>query len=140
MQNYEASNDFVVAREIRFHYAVDGDADKPVLALINMASHNLTCWEVVLDALLETFCVLRHDVRGTGKSGYGDEAAFTFGNYADDLAAIMDALGFDRAYVVGVAYGARTAARFALEHADRLSALRALRRRAHATGRAGRSA
>ena len=43
-----------------------------------MASHNLTCWEVVLDGLLARFRVLRFDMRGTGKSGWGSDAEFTY--------------------------------------------------------------
>ncbi len=123
VEPYELSNRFVTANGLRFHVALDGDADRPVLALVNMASHNLTCWEPVLDGLLDRFRVLRFDIRGTGKSAWGDDAEFTFSQYADDLAAIMDALDVARALVVGVAYGARTAARFALRHESRLSGL-----------------
>lgn len=121
--SYAASNQFLDAGGIRFHYAFEGTNGHPVLALINMASHNLTCWEIVLPPLLEHFRVLRFDIRGTGKSGWGDDAAFTFPQYADDLAGIMDALEIDRAFVLGVAYGARTAAQFALRHPARLTAL-----------------
>ena len=120
---YDQSNNIIEAGGIRFHYALDGDPDMPVLALVNMASVNLTHWEVVLDGLLTHHRVLRFDIRGTGKSGWGDDAGFTFSQYADDLAAIMDALEIPKAFVLGVAYGARTAARFALRHPDRLSAL-----------------
>jgi len=123
MEPYDLSQKFITANGIRFHYALDGEADKPVLALINPASHNLTCWEVVLDGLLECYRVLRFDIRGTGKSGWGADEEFTFSQYADDLAAIMQALNISKAFVLGVAYGARTAARFALRHPDRLSAL-----------------
>lgn len=120
---YDESNDFVSANGIDFHYALDGDPSLPTLALVNMASANLTTWEPVLPALLQHFQVLRFDIRGTGKSGWGGDDEFTFSQYADDLAAIMDALGIDRAFVVGDAYGARTAARFALRHEARLTAL-----------------
>lgn len=120
---YEASNRFVRVDGIDFHYALDGDPARPVLALVNPASNNLTCWAPVLDGLLETFRVLRFDIRGTGKSGWGADGDFTFSRYADDLAGIMDALGIPKAFVVGVAYGARTAARFALRHPERLTAL-----------------
>ena len=120
---YEQSNRLVTVEGIEFHYALDGDPGKPVLALVNPASHNLTCWEPVLDGLLEHFRVLRFDIRGTGKSGWGDDDTFTFSQYADDLAAIMDSLEIERAFVLGVAYGARTAARFALRHPGRLTAL-----------------
>ena len=120
---YHLSNAFLAANGIRFHYSLDGEADKPVLALVNPASHNLTCWEPVFERLLEQFRILRFDIRGTGKSGWGGDDEFTFSQYADDLLAIMDALGIEKVFCLGVAYGARTAARFALRHADRLSAL-----------------
>lgn len=120
---YASSNRFVTANGVRFHYALDGAPDAPLLALVNMASHNLTCWEPVMPGLTPHFRVLRFDIRGTGKSAWGDDASFTFSQYADDLAAILDALALPDAFVVGVAYGARSAARFALRHPARLWAL-----------------
>lgn len=120
---YASSKRFVRANDLSFHYALDGAADAPLLALINMASHNLTSWEPVMDELTRHFQVLRFDIRGTGKSAWGDDAEFTFPQYADDLAAILTALDLPPAFVVGVAYGARTAARFALRHPQRLYAL-----------------
>ncbi|MDA1075990.1 MAG: alpha/beta hydrolase [Proteobacteria bacterium] len=120
---YELANDFIEVNGIRFHYSLDGDAGLPLLALVNMASANLTTWEPVFAPLLTHFRILRFDIRGTGKSGYGAQEDFTFGQYADDLAGIMDGLGLDHAFVVGVAYGARTAAQFALRHESRLTAL-----------------
>lgn len=120
---WDESQDFVEANTIRFHYALDGEPGRPVLALVNMASANLTTWEPVMDDLLVHFQILRFDIRGTGKSGWGGDDEFTFSDYADDLAAIMTALDIPRAFVLGVAYGARTAAQFALRHEDKLTAL-----------------
>ena len=121
--SYELANHFVSANGIEFHYSLDGEPSAPVLALINPASHNLTCWEPVMGDLLRSFRVLRHDIRGTGKSGWASRDEFTFSQYADDLAAMMTSLNIADAIVVGVAYGARTAARFALRHGHRLNAL-----------------
>ena len=122
-ESYAQSNEFLSANGIRFHYALDGEAGNPILALVNMASANLTTWEPVMSALLAHFRILRFDIRGTGKSGWGSGDEFTFPQYADDLAAIMDELNIPKAFVLGVAYGARTAAQFALRHEDRLTAL-----------------
>ncbi len=122
-ESYAQSNEFLSANGIRFHYALDGEAGNPILALVNMASANLTTWEPVMSALLAHFRILRFDIRGTGKSGWGRDDEFTFPQYADDLAAIMDELNIPKAFVLGVAYGARTAAQFALRHEDRLTAL-----------------
>ena len=121
--SYQQSNNTVTANGIEFHYALDGEISKPVLALVNMASVNLTAWQPVLTNLLKSYRILRFDIRGTGKSAWGKEDAFTFAQYADDLAAIMDILNIPKAFVLGVAYGARTAAQFALRHPQKLTAL-----------------
>ncbi|MFT4711670.1 MAG: 3-oxoadipate enol-lactonase [Candidatus Azotimanducaceae bacterium] len=123
MNKYEQSNTFLTIHDVNFHYALEGDANKPLLALINMASHNLTCWEIVLEDLLVNYQVLRFDIRGTGKSGWDADENFTFSQYADDLADIMTVLKLPKAFVLGVAYGARTAARFALRHPDKMLGL-----------------
>jgi len=123
MNPYEKSSQFVTVHGNRFHYDLEGDAGLPVLALINMAGHNLTAWELVVGKLATRFRVLRFDIRGTGKSAWGADSDFTFSQYADDLAGIMDALEVSKAFVVGIAYGSRTAARFALNHSDRLTGL-----------------
>ena len=108
---------------IDLHYVLEGEPNKPVLALINMASHNLTCWEIALHSLLQCYQVLRFDLRGTGRSGWGDETQFNFAQYADDLAGLLQHLNIYKAFVLGVAYGARTAAQFALRHPRKLSGL-----------------
>ena len=123
MTPFEASDYFVDANGLRLHCRVDGPADAPVLALVNPASHNLLCWEGVVDALALDHRVLRFDIRGTGKSSWGADSDFTFPHYAADLVGLLDTLAIERACVVGVAYGARTAARFAIDHPQRLSGL-----------------
>jgi 3-oxoadipate enol-lactonase len=123
MNKYESGESFISVSDINFHYALEGDGDKPLLALVNMASHNLTGWEPVLEDLLTHYSILRFDIRGTGKSGWGSDDEFTFSQYADDLAGIMDELNLPKAFVLGVAYGARTAARFALRHPEKLTGL-----------------
>ena len=123
MNAYEQDGQFVKVNGITLHYALEGDEQKPLLALVNMASHNLTCWEVVMDELLKQYRVLRFDIRGTGKSGWGTDTEFNFSQYADDLAGIMDALSLPRAFVLGVAYGARTVAQFARRHPDKLTGM-----------------
>lgn len=117
---YQHSQNFASINGVSLHYALEGKKQYPLLVLVNMASHNLTCWEPVMERLLESFQVLRFDIRGTGKSSGGSSDDYTFSQYADDLVALMDALGLDQALVVGVAYGSRTVARLALNHSNRL--------------------
>ena len=112
-----------VAPEVRLRVAVDGEPGRPPLVLINGAFCNLNVWTPAMPALLQRFLVVRHDWRGTGKSSKGPRADYTFARYADDLLAVLDHLGIERPLVCGMAYGARTAARFALRHPARLAAL-----------------
>ncbi|NWG46969.1 MAG: alpha/beta fold hydrolase [Alphaproteobacteria bacterium] len=115
------SETFAELNGVRIHYRLDGPEDGEPLALVNMGSSNLQSWTPVMDDLARTFRVLRHDIRGTGRSGGGPAEGYTFPQYADDLAALMDHLSIPRAFVMGLAYGARTAGQFALRHPGRLT-------------------
>jgi 3-oxoadipate enol-lactonase len=110
-------------RGVSLRVATDGDRSGPALALVNGAFSNLGVWTPALEQLAARFFVVRHDWRGTGRSSGGPRAQYTFPDYADDLAAILDALAVERALVWGMAYGARTAARFALRHPARTALL-----------------
>jgi 3-oxoadipate enol-lactonase len=110
-------------RGVSLRVVTDGDRSRPALALVNGAFSNLEVWTPALEQLASRFFVVRHDWRGTGLSSGGPRAQYTFPDYADDLAGILDALAIPRAIVWGMAYGARTAARFALRHAARTALL-----------------
>ncbi|GAC1437040.1 MAG: alpha/beta hydrolase [Solirubrobacteraceae bacterium] len=60
------------------------------------------------------------DARGHGASTSGP---FSYGELAADLLAVLDALGIERALIVGVSMGAQTAIAFALAHPDRVRGL-----------------
>jgi 3-oxoadipate enol-lactonase len=114
---------FLTVGDVRLHVALDGDRSAPPLALLNGALCNLESWAPALDALAKCSFVIRHDGRGNGQSSGGPRDAYRFERYADDLCAILDSLAIERAIVCGMAYGARTAARFALRHPDRVRLL-----------------
>ena len=62
---YDITHDLVRINGVDLHHVVEGDAKAPSLVLINMASHNLTCWEVVLGRCsnTSTYCVLTFAAR-----------------------------------------------------------------------------
>jgi 3-oxoadipate enol-lactonase len=114
---------FVDVDDVRLHVATDGAPDATPLALLNGALCNLDSWTPALDALAKRYFVVRHDGRGNGQSSGGARGSYRFERYADDLATILDQLSIERAVICGMAYGARTAARFALRHPDRVRLL-----------------
>jgi 3-oxoadipate enol-lactonase len=108
---------------VELNFRVDGERDAPALVLLNGAMTNLHFFTHLMPDLVDRYCVVRHDWRGTGLSSGGERVDYTFPQYADDLAALLDHLGIARAAVMGMAYGGRVAARFALLHPDRVDAL-----------------
>lgn len=114
---------FLGVGDLRLHVAVDGERGALPLALLNGALCNLESWAPALEALAKRYLVIRHDGRGNGQSSGGPRAEYRFERYADDLLAILDHLAVERALICGMAYGARTAARFALRHPDRVRLL-----------------
>ena len=121
MNSFEKGYEFLEVNGIQIHYSLEGDENNPTLVLINMASHNLTSWEIVIDDFLSEFQILRFDGRGTGLSSFGEDEGFNFSQYADDLSELMSSLSINKAFILGIAYGARTAAQFALRHPDKLT-------------------
>jgi pimeloyl-ACP methyl ester carboxylesterase len=65
--------------------------------------------------------VVMYDARGHGRSD--PAGAYGYGELADDLLAVLDDRGIDRAVLAGASMGAHTLIRFALEHPDRAAAL-----------------
>jgi pimeloyl-ACP methyl ester carboxylesterase len=68
--------------------------------------------------------VIAYDARGHGRSSPAtDPDAYGYDVLMDDLLAVLDDRGIDRAVLAGASMGAHTLVRFALEHPQRASAL-----------------
>jgi 3-oxoadipate enol-lactonase len=72
--------------------------------------------------LARAFDVLAYDQRGLGRSDKPDET-YSMADYADDAAALMDAIGWETAHVVGVSFGGMVAQEFVLRHPQRVRRL-----------------
>lgn len=98
------SHHTVEARGIQFHYAEAGSGDDVVLCLHGWPQHWYE-WRHLMPALADRHRVIAPDLRGFGWSeapsgGYEKE------NMADDVLAILDALGIERVKLVGHDWGA----------------------------------
>ncbi len=67
--------------------------------------------------------VLAYDARGHGRSMPAADGRYDYERLAEDLAAVLDAAGWERATLAGASMGAHTAAAFALAHPERVAAL-----------------
>jgi haloacetate dehalogenase len=101
-------------------------AGAPVILLHGYPQNHMT-WAPVAPALAEGFDVIVPDLRGYGASDApADDAAhsvYSKRTMAGDIAGLMDALGLERAHVIGHDRGARVAYRLALDAPERLDRL-----------------
>ncbi len=97
-----------------------GGAGAPLI-LLHGFPQNHRCWEKIAPALAERFDVIVPDLRGYGDSDAPDGVeAYAKREMALDVVGLMDALGLDRAHVLGHDRGARVSYRLALDHPDRV--------------------
>jgi 3-oxoadipate enol-lactonase len=72
--------------------------------------------------LAQNFEVLMFDQRGLGQSGKPD-VPYAMADYADDAAALMVALGWDRAHVMGISFGGMVAQQLVLRCPEKVDKL-----------------
>ncbi len=88
----------------RIAYRVDGPVDRPALLLANSIGTDLHMWDGQIAALSEHFHVIRYDMRGHGQSDV-PPGAYSLDRLGRDAVELLDALGIDRAHVVGLSLG-----------------------------------
>jgi 3-oxoadipate enol-lactonase len=70
--------------------------------------------------LVEHFEVLAYDQRGLGQTTR-PAGPYTMAQYADDAAALLDALAWERCAILGVSFGGMVAQELAIRHPDRIA-------------------
>ncbi len=127
--------------EVELCYELVGDPSGPVMVLVNGLGGQLIDWDDGLLAALRAagLATLRFDNRDAGLSSGADERfrfdlqaagrrdrsalAYELHHLADDVAALLDAVGVERAHVLGVSMGGMIAQLVALRHQHRVLSL-----------------
>ena len=95
-----------------------GDA----LVLVHGLADDHRAWRRALPDLALRHRVVLYDLRGHGQTSLG-EADGTLRQLGDDLIALLDAIGIDRAAVAGFSLGGTIAMRAGIDHPHRISRL-----------------
>ncbi|MFC4947897.1 alpha/beta fold hydrolase [Pseudonocardia sp. GCM10023141] len=104
----------------RIAYQVQGCG--PPLVLLSGQANNHHWWDPVRADFHDTRSTITLDFRGTGESDKPDVAYSTAG-FADDVIAVLDTAGVERADVYGTSMGGRVAQWVAARYPDRVCAL-----------------
>src|SRR4051794_6969738 len=95
---------------------------EPLLLIQGMSGNHLSWGEPFLTDLERDFDLVAYDHRGVGHSSAVTDP-FTIVDLADDAAALLDALGWDSAHVVGISMGGMVAQELALRNPQRVRTL-----------------
>jgi 3-oxoadipate enol-lactonase len=103
-------------------YTVDGAADTPVVVLSNSLGATRGMWDPQVPGLAERYRVVTYDTRGHGNSP-APPGPYTLDDLVDDLVALLDEVGAQRAHVAGLSLGGMTAMRLAAREPQRVDRL-----------------
>ncbi|MFP6593931.1 MAG: alpha/beta fold hydrolase [Dehalococcoidia bacterium] len=116
----------VEANGLGFHVTDVGEG--PPVVLLHGFPDTSDLWRHQIPVLVDAgYRCIAPDMRGRGRSDRPDSVSdYTIPNLVDDVAGIMDALGLDRAHIVGHDWGAGVAWRFASSLPERTESLTAV--------------
>ncbi len=107
---------------VKIHYEVHGDG--PPLILTHGYSSTSAMWQGQVAALSQHHKLILWDMRGHGQSDYPEDAkAYSEAHTVGDIAALLDAVGANKAVVGGLSLGGYMSLAFYRAHPQRVSAL-----------------
>ncbi len=109
---------YVTVNGVRLHYLDWGGSGEPLVLLHGLGT-TAHVFDDLAPQLTYRFRVVALTRRGHAESDH-PENGYTIQQTTADLLAFLDALGIERAYLVGHSLGAAEATRLAIEHAHRV--------------------
>ncbi|MGQ0682580.1 alpha/beta fold hydrolase [Bradyrhizobium sp.] len=107
---------------VNIHYEIHGSG--PALILTHGYSSTSGMWQGQIAALSQHYKLVLWDMRGHGQSDYPeDAAAYSEALTVADIAALLDAVGAERAVVGGLSLGGYMSLAFYRSHPERVRAL-----------------
>src|SRR6188508_3651909 len=101
-------------------YRVDGPDDAPAIVFINSLGTDHRLWDAQVPAFVRDRRVVRFDFCGHGASDL-PRGPVSISSFGDDLIALLDHLGLERADVCGCSLGSMIALWLAAERPARIA-------------------
>jgi|RhiMetdeSRZDD1v2_1073273.scaffolds.fasta_scaffold02163_8 pimeloyl-ACP methyl ester carboxylesterase len=111
-----------LANAVTLEYAEQGDPAGVPIIFLHGVTDSWRSFERLFEHLPGSFRAIALSQRGHGGSDRPDRG-YRCKDFAADVAAFMDALGIERAVIVGHSMGTQGAQRFAIDHPERTRAL-----------------
>lgn len=99
------------------YYEVAGSGYPLILVHSGLSDHSM--WDQQWSAFAQHYRVVRYDLRGMGASAVPTESC----SHGQDLEALMQFLGIEKAHLLGLSFGGHTALDFTLTYPEKVSSL-----------------
>jgi pimeloyl-ACP methyl ester carboxylesterase len=103
------------------HVACAGPTDAPPLVALHGFPQHWYCWRRVIEALAGEYRILAADLRGLGWSGAAPDGDYRKARMVEDLLALLDAEGIERAGLLGHDWGGWIGFRAVLDAPERFT-------------------
>ncbi|MBS1198444.1 MAG: putative hydrolase [Proteobacteria bacterium] len=107
--------------DVGLYYELQGEGTD-TLVFLNGIGMTASLWKPMADHFSPQYRCLCHDFRGQLMSDKPEEP-YSFDAHVADTLALLDALGVDKAHLIGTSYGSEVAAFFAFTHPQRTQSL-----------------
>jgi 3-oxoadipate enol-lactonase len=112
---------FIQVRDIEMYYERKGNGEK--VLFISGTGGDLRRKPSTMDRpISQWFDLLAYDQRGYGQTDKPD-IAYSMRDYAEDAAALLDVLEWEKCHVIGVSFGGMVAQEFAIRYPERINRL-----------------
>ncbi|MFC9897741.1 alpha/beta fold hydrolase [Nocardia sp. NPDC127579] len=105
----------------QLYYRIEGDGEP--LILIPGLGLDHTYYQLGVPALSAATRTIAIDPRGVGRSDRDDSGEYSVETWADDIAELIAALGYDDAHILGTSLGGSIACALAVRHPNRVRSL-----------------
>ena len=112
---------FVETNGIETYYERRGEG--PPVVFVHGMALSTTSWAAQVEALADEYTTIAYDVRGHGRTGGSDVETYSVELFAEDLDALLAALGVERPVLCGLSMGGAVAQAYAAAHPEAVAGL-----------------
>ena len=113
---------FFTTNDVTLHYKTEGQSGSTPIVFLNSLGSDLRIWDNIVPYLAERHPIIRYDKRGHGLSDC-PPAPYSIRDHTNDVAALVEFLGHEKAILIGDSVGGMIALDYAIQYPERADAL-----------------
>jgi len=113
---------FFTTNGITLHYKADSQPGSIPIVFLNSLGSDLRIWDNIVPYFTKSHSIICYDKRGHGLSDC-PPAPYAIQDHTDDVAALVEFLGHEKAILIGDSVGGMIALDYAIQHPEKVTEL-----------------